>query len=145
MWIGVTTAIVVDLAPSKIRTAAVALYLFNITVIGGNFNVLVAPLRQGFQLHFDKLTSYRWSLFLTFPGLYALNSFLFLLTFFVMWWDLRRKRLLEAYSSRAVNPDADEGYAEGEGEMEREVGDGEGEYAEEKDEEEGKENKSLLV
>jgi len=145
MWIGVTTAIVVDLAPSKIRTAAVALYLFNITVIGGNFNVLVAPLRQGFQLRFDKLTSYRWSLFLTFPGLYALSSFLFLLTFFVMRWDLRRKRLLEAYSSRAVNPDADEGYAEGEGEMEREVGYGEGEYAEEKDEEEGKENKSLLV
>ena len=60
MWVGVTTAIVVDLAPSKIRTAAVAVYLFIITLIGGNFNLLVSPLVDAFQNSFDKSTSYRW-------------------------------------------------------------------------------------
>jgi len=54
MWIGVTTAIVVDLAPTKIRTAAVALYL-----------------------------------------LYAFSSLLFLLAFFLMRLDLKRKGKVE--------------------------------------------------
>ena len=122
-----------------------ALYLFIITVIGGNFNVLVSPLRQGFEQSFDKLSSYRWSLFLTFPGLYALSSILFLLTFFVMRWDLRRKQLLEAYTTINAT-DEDEGYGEAKGEMEGEVGYGEGGFGEgEKDEEEGEDNKSLPV
>lgn len=95
MWIGVTSAIVVDLAPSKIRTGAIALYLFIITVIGGNFNLLVAPLRSGFNKHFSYLASYRWALFLTFPGVYAFSSLLFVLAFFLLRLDLRHKRIVE--------------------------------------------------
>ena len=95
MWVGVTSAIVVDLAPSKIRTGVVAVYLFIITVIGGNFNLIVTPITQGFEKHFSKLTSYRFSLTLSFPGLYALSSILFVFAFLLMRLDLKRKQRLE--------------------------------------------------
>lgn len=95
MWIGVTTAIVVDLAPSRVRTAAVAIYLFIITVIGGNFNLIVSPIMKGFQQTLSHTLSYRLALLLTFPGLYALSSLLFVLTFFLMRSDLKRKKRLE--------------------------------------------------
>ena len=102
MWVGVASAIVVDLVPSSIRTSAVAVYLFIITVIGGNFNLLVAPLRHSFRQttnepKSDDPKSYRWSLFLTFPGLYVLSSLMFIVVFFVMRWDLRRKAKIDAY------------------------------------------------
>ena len=97
MWIGVSTAIIVDLVPSKIRTTSIAVYLFIITVIGGNFNLLVPPLQQGFEKQMSDAASYRWSLFLTFPGLYALSAILFILTFFLMRVDLRRKKKMEEY------------------------------------------------
>lgn len=58
MWIGVTTAVVIDLVPKQIRTTAIAVYLFIITLIGGNFNVLVSPLKTAFD-------DYKWALFLT--------------------------------------------------------------------------------
>lgn len=105
MWIGVTTTIVVDLAPSKIRTAAVALYLFIITIIGGNFNLLVEPIRQGFNKHTSYLTSYRLALLLTFPGVYALSSLIFVLAFLLMRWDLKRKQKLE--QTMVVNAEED--------------------------------------
>lgn len=95
MWIGVASAIIVDLAPSKIRTAVIAVYLFIITVIGGNFNLLVPPIHHGFKQHFSDLASYRWSLFLTFPGVYALSSLLFVLAFFLMRLDLKHKMSVE--------------------------------------------------
>ena len=95
MWIGVTTAIVVDLAPTKIRTASVALYLFIITIIGGNFNLLVSPLRSAFRHSFSELESYQWALFITYPGVYAFSSLLFLLAFFLMRLDLKRKEMFE--------------------------------------------------
>jgi hypothetical protein len=95
MWVGVTSAIVVDLAPSRIRTGVVAVYLFIITIIGGNFNLIVTPVTQGFEKHFSKLTSYRFSLTLSFPGLYALSSVLFVFAFLLMRLDLKRKQRLE--------------------------------------------------
>ena len=95
MWVGVTSAIVVDLAPSKIRTGVVAVYLFIITVIGGNFNLIVTPITHGFEKHFSELTSYRFSLTLSFPGLYALSSLLFVFAFLLMRLDLKRKQRLE--------------------------------------------------
>lgn len=104
MWIGVTSAIVVDLAPSKVRTAAIGLYLFIITVIGGNFNLLVEPLRSAFSKYSD-LVSYRWSLALTYPGVYALSSILFLLAFFLMRLDLKLKIKVE--ESLMVNEEAE--------------------------------------
>ena len=86
-----TTAIVVDLAPSKIRTGAVGMYLFIITVIGGNFNLLVDPINSGFSKHFSDLRSYQLTLLLTFPGLYVISSGLFVLTFLLMKFDLTFK------------------------------------------------------
>ena len=102
MWIGVTSAIIVDLAPSKIRTGAIAVYLFIITVIGGNFNLLVEPLRSGFNKHMSYIASYRWALFLTFPGVYAFSSLLFVLAFLLMRLDLKHKRMVEE-GTMAVN------------------------------------------
>ena len=95
MWVGVTSAIVVDLAPSKIRTGVVALYLFIITIIGGNFNLIVTPITDAFEEHFSTLTSYWLSLTMSFPALYALSSVLFVFAFFLMRLDLSRKERLE--------------------------------------------------
>lgn len=95
MWIGVTTAIVVDLAPSRIRTAAVAFYLFIITIIGGNANLLVSPLHNGFKNQFSDLRSYQWALLLMYPGVFAISSFLFVLAFLFMSLDLKRKARLD--------------------------------------------------
>lgn len=117
MWIGVTTAIVVDLAPSRIRTAAVALYLFIITVIGGNFNLLVAPLHSAFHKQFSDLRSYQWALFLTYPGVYALSSLLFVLAFLLMRMDLKRKKKFE--QTMIVNQDPE---GEGSGDDEEDQG-----------------------
>lgn len=104
MWIGVTTAIVVDLAPSRIRTAAIAMYLFIITIIGGNFNLLVEPIRAGFNKHVSYLTSYRLALLLTYPGVFAFSSALFVLAFFLMRWDIKQKRKSE--QTMVVNEDS---------------------------------------
>lgn len=95
MWIGVTTAIVVDLAPSKVRTGAVAIYLFIITVIGGNFNLIVEPIRKGFNQHFSYLDSYRLALLFTFPGVYAISSALFVVAFLLLRLDLKHKQRVE--------------------------------------------------
>lgn len=101
MWIGVTTAIVVDLAPSRVRTGAVSIYLFIITLIGGNFNLLIPPILDAIHQHLPYLTSYRITLSLTFPGVYALSSVLFMVTFVLMRGDLRRKQKLEAEEEAA--------------------------------------------
>lgn len=49
MWVGITLAVVVELVPSEIKTTAVAAYLFIISNIGGNANLLVPPLAQHFE------------------------------------------------------------------------------------------------
>lgn len=77
MWIGVTMAVVVDIVPVLIQGSVIAVYLFIITVIGGNFNILVTVFVQaGLERE--------WALLITFPGLYVLSSFLFIVTFFVL-------------------------------------------------------------
>ena len=97
MWIGVTSAIIVDLAPTKIRTASLALYFFIITVIGGNFNLLVEPLNEAFSHHFGSILSLRLALLFTFPALYVIGAGLFLLSFFLMKIDLQLKPSAETY------------------------------------------------
>ncbi len=95
MWIGVTTALVIDLAPSRVRTGAVSIYLFIITLIGGNFNLVVTPILNAIKTQLPYLLSLRITLSVTFPGVYALSSLLFIVTFFLMRSDLRRKARLE--------------------------------------------------
>lgn len=94
MWIGVTLALVVDLVPGLIKTASVAIYLFVITIIGGNFNLVVDPIKDGLNGRYD------WTLFITFPGLYLLSSVLFLITFFLLRYDLKKKRKREEMAER---------------------------------------------
>ena len=77
MWIGVTIAVVVDIVPVLIQGSVIAVYLFIITVIGGNFNILVTVFVQAGL-------GREWALLITFPGLYMLSSFLFIVTFFVL-------------------------------------------------------------
>ena len=101
MWIGVLSAIVLDISPQKIRTTVIAIYLFIITVIGGNFNIIVAPLQKSIKKHINgddstkELRSMQWTLFLTFPSLYALSSLLFILGFFLMRFDIKHKKKRE--------------------------------------------------
>lgn len=97
MWVGVTSAIIVDLAPIKIRTASLGLYFFIITVIGGNFNLLVEPIKQGFALHYGPITSLRLALLFTFPALYVVGSLLFLLSYCLMKVDLSVKPKVESH------------------------------------------------
>lgn len=97
MWVGVTSAIIVDLAPTKIRTASLGLYFFIITVIGGNFNLLVEPIKEGFALHFDSIMSLRLALLFTFPALYVIGSALFLLSYFLMKIDISVKSNIETH------------------------------------------------
>ena len=97
MWVGVASATIVDLAPTVIRTSSIALYLFIITIIGGNFNILVPQFQKGFKHYMHgsddavKRNSLRWALFFTFPALYVISSFLFLLAFLLMRIDKKVK------------------------------------------------------
>jgi hypothetical protein len=95
MWIGVTLAIVVDITPKMIKTTAVAIYLFVITVIGGNFNLIVDPITKSINSKYAEPIA----LTITFPGLYFASSFLFLATFFVLRFDLKRRAALESASN----------------------------------------------
>ena len=85
MWIGVTIAVVVDIVPAIIQGSVIAVFLFIITIIGGNFNVLVSVLVQA---GLDR----RWALLITFPGLYILGSFLFFIAYFVLCYELSKAR-----------------------------------------------------
>ena len=110
MWIGVLSAIVLDISPKKIRTTVIAVYLFIITVIGGNFNVLVAPIQKALKKHIhgdddtQELRSMQWTLFLTFPCLYALSSLLFVLAFLLMRFDIKWKERKESESVSLNRP-----------------------------------------
>ena len=122
MWIGVTSAIIVDMAPVKIRTATLGIYFFIITVIGGNFNLLVEPIKQGFGEHFGPITSLRLALLFTFPALYVIGSALFLLSYYLMKLDLKLKSMVKhQYPLNGVSVEGrGEGGAGGEGAEEKE-------------------------
>ena len=115
MWIGVLSAIILDISPQKIRTTVIAVYLFIITVIGGNFNIIVAPLQKALKKHIDgddstkELRSMRWALFLTFPCLYALSSILFVLAFLLMRFDIKWKERKESEAAVSLNRPAKSG------------------------------------
>jgi hypothetical protein len=49
MWIGVLLTVVVELLPGRVRTTAIALYMFIITNIGGNVPLLVPLLQKQFE------------------------------------------------------------------------------------------------
>ncbi|XP_072045497.1 MFS-type efflux pump MSMEG_3705-like [Amphiura filiformis] len=82
MWVGVTLAVVVELVPSAVRATAVAFYLFIITNIGGNMNLLVSPI--------EKASSLKTALYLLYPGCYVLGAAVFLLSLFVIKRDIKK-------------------------------------------------------
>ena len=49
MWIPITLAVLVELVPAEVRTAAVAFYFFVISNIAGNMPLLVDPVKQAFK------------------------------------------------------------------------------------------------
>ena len=49
MWIPITLAVLVELVPAEVRTAAVAFYFFVISNVGGNMPLLVDPVKQAFK------------------------------------------------------------------------------------------------
>jgi hypothetical protein len=76
MWIGATLAVVTELVVPSLRTMAVAIFLFVIMNMGGNANLLLPWLRQSL--------SQQHSLLILYPGLYALSSVLFAITWLVL-------------------------------------------------------------
>ena len=68
------------------------MYLFIITVIGGNFNILVTVFVQA---GLDR----QWALLITFPGLYILSSILFIVTFFVHCCEIVKAQNSSLYTS----------------------------------------------
>lgn len=78
MWVGITLAVVVELVPSEIKTTAVAAYLFIISNIGGNANLLVPPLAQHFESqHYSKSDSLRCKYIVIFTYLYWCTFLIF--------------------------------------------------------------------
>ena len=96
MWIGVAIAVVVGMVPVLIQGSVIAVYLFIITVIGGNFNILVTVFVQA---GLDR----QWALLITFPGLYMLSSILFIVTFFVHRCEIAKAQNSSLYASIVVN------------------------------------------
>lgn len=90
MWIPITLAVLVELVPAEVRTAAVAFYFFVISNIGGNMPLLVDPVKKAFQNagHTD-VDALRDTLYLFYPGEYIVGALLYLLALLVLRRDLR--------------------------------------------------------
>ena len=87
MWIGATLAVVTELAVPELRTMAVAIFLFVIMNMGGNANLVLPWLEQSL--------SQQHALLILYPGLYALSSVLFAITWLVLRRASRRQRFGE--------------------------------------------------
>lgn len=99
MWVGITLAVVVELVPSEIKTTAVAAYLFIISNIGGNANLLVPPLAQHFESqNYSKSDSLRYALYIMYPGPYVYGALVYLCSLLVIRRD-KRKAAKENYKS----------------------------------------------
>ncbi|KAL5011414.1 hypothetical protein ScPMuIL_009965 [Solemya velum] len=97
MWIGITLAIVVEIVPDRIRTSAIALYLFIISNIGGNMPLLVPPIQEAFQNQgYNKADALRGALYILYPGLYVAGAILFVFAMLVLKRDQRRMRESQA-------------------------------------------------
>lgn len=81
MWMGVTLAVVLELVPVRIRATSVSVYLFAVSQIGGNSDLMVEPLQKMLGGSLKK------ALLVLFPGMYVLSAALF----FVVMVMLRRR------------------------------------------------------
>ncbi|XP_021341763.1 uncharacterized protein LOC110442462 isoform X2 [Mizuhopecten yessoensis] len=91
MWIGITLAVIVELMPVDIRTTGIALYLFIITNIGGNVQLLIPSIRDAFEsAEYSKSEAWRATLYILYPGPYIYGALVYILVFFVIKRDLKR-------------------------------------------------------
>lgn len=91
MWIGITLAVIVELMPSDIRTTGVALYLFIITNIGGNVQLLIPSIRDAFEsADYSKADAWRATLYILYPGPYIYGALVYILVFIVIKRDQKR-------------------------------------------------------
>ncbi|XP_076091392.1 MFS-type efflux pump MSMEG_3705-like isoform X2 [Mytilus galloprovincialis] len=97
MWIGITIAVLVELVPSDIRTTGIAVYLFIITNIGGNIQLLVPVIKNYIkEMHKHDIPKYpdvnalRTALYILYPGPYLYAAFIFVFVMFLMRRDQRK-------------------------------------------------------
>ncbi|XP_043214141.1 MFS-type efflux pump MSMEG_3705-like isoform X1 [Amphibalanus amphitrite] len=112
MWIPITLAVLVELVPAEIRTAAVAFYFFVISNVGGNMPLLVDPVKQAFKnAGNSEIDALRDTLYLFYPGEYILGALLYLLALISLRRDLR---IAQEESARAgsiqKDGESNEGY-----------------------------------
>ncbi|XP_006816229.1 uncharacterized protein LOC102801004 [Saccoglossus kowalevskii] len=88
MWVGVTLTVIVELVPSTIRTAAIAVYFFIISNIGGTMPLLVTPLAD--------LTNLKIALLILYPGMYVTGALLYVTTLFVLKRDIDKAHNMDA-------------------------------------------------
>merc|ERR1712071_28218 len=69
MWMGVLFAILIELVPVKVCSVIVGIFLFVMNNIGGNFPVVVNPIKDSI--------GYRQALFIFYPGGYLLSAIVF--------------------------------------------------------------------
>jgi hypothetical protein len=112
MWVGVCLSVVVELVPERLRTTGVGLYFFIISNIGGNMQTIVPPVQSLLQNSFKltDLQAFRGALYIFYPGEYVLGSALFLLTLFVLKYDLRRleRQIKDNEVNSLLNDDKDD-------------------------------------
>ena len=87
MWVGVTLAILVELVPTSSRASMLAAYLFIISNIGGNMNIIVPKLKS----LFTGSPRLKYPLLILFPGLYLLSGLLFLLDIVVVRYEAKQR------------------------------------------------------
>ena len=102
MWVSVTMTVVLELVPVYLRTSSVAVYFFIITNIGGNLNPLVSVIKHALG---GTDRAYKFALLIMYAGLYVLGGLLFLLSLFLLKWDMRRVRLVETEKMSLLHRD----------------------------------------
>jgi hypothetical protein len=92
MWVGVCLSVVYELVPEKLRTTGVGFYFFIISNIGGNMQTFVPSVQKFLKSSFNltDIQAFRGALYIFYPGEYVLGSVLFLLTLFVIKYDLKK-------------------------------------------------------
>ena len=91
MWIGITIAVIIELIPADIRTTGIAVYLFIITNIGGNIQLLVPPIKASFKERgYTEISALRAALYILYPGPYLYGAVAYVFVMFLMKRDQRR-------------------------------------------------------
>lgn len=78
MWLSVTLVVITEMAPIELRATVVSVYIFFISIIGGNMTFLVEPVERLLKSNLEK------SLMVLFPGMYILSAILFSISMIIL-------------------------------------------------------------